>query len=52
MASQVKLLAETDGRLRVARLQPETSELRAILQALNGILAEVQFARAQLGMPI
>lgn len=52
MANQVKLLAETDGRLRMARLQPVTEELREILQAFNGILGEVQFARAQLGMPI
>lgn len=52
MASQVKALADADGRLRIARIQCDKGELVAILQALNGILGEVQFARAQLGMPI
>jgi hypothetical protein len=52
MVNQVKTLAETEGLLRIARVQPDASEIRAILQSLNGILGEVQFARAQLGMPI
>jgi hypothetical protein len=52
LSGQVRALSETEGRVKIAQVRSDEIELIDILKSLNGILAEIQFARAQLGMSI
>lgn len=52
MTAQVRKLAEIEGRLRVAEALRDTGGVMDLLPSLNELFAEVQFARAQLGMAI
>jgi hypothetical protein len=52
MSNQAKALTEVHGRFRIAQASGSQDELLGILQLINGVLAEVQFARAQLGTSI
>jgi hypothetical protein len=52
MSSQVRSLAEAEGRGKVARVTGNARELVASLVAINAVFAEAQYARSVLGMPV
>lgn len=49
---QVRNLAQAESHLRLALLTGGTNDLIEVLAAINAVLAEIQFARAHLGLAI
>jgi hypothetical protein len=52
MTTQVRRLAEIDGRLRLALAQDDSAKILSSLTDISSVLGEVQYARAQLGLAI
>jgi len=48
----VRNLSDVEGSMRLARALQQSDAYLSIVQSLNSLLAELQFARAQLGLPI